>query len=526
MDFYLADGLTTFLTIALFAVIFFVFSKRGLRERFFTLWTLGWGLLLLQYLAQVAVINGLGNIQFALLLDEILLAAAAIMFCLSARTFVGLRTPRAPVVGLGLLFALLSYWQAYHSASATPDVTRSNTPGYFWKVLVFYHFSVFSLLIGLVFLYTGWVFFRSRERPHSIGVQTLIFGFAAGGIGLMSFGIVLRWEYLTPLLLQFLDLPRFFAAVGMFVYLFEREKVGVQKHRDDAVKHREFVQSLVDNANDSIFVTDQEGKFQWANKKCEEGLGLSSEELKGRSYREFIRGKDRFLVEQAATAVFQGKPQSLEIQMEAPQENYRTLQISMSPVYDAESHVTGVLTVGRNVTEMKTMERQLQHAEKLMALGQMISGAAHELNNPLTTVMGFSELSLQDKALDPKLRQRFDRILQAAARSKKIVESLQSFVRVPEHAVESIELNDLVVESLSPFEKDFQDCHINTKLRFGHDPMWVNVNRDRLVQVIQSILKNAMEAIRDVKDGGTIAISTGIDGDNTFVSISDDGPGV
>jgi C4-dicarboxylate-specific signal transduction histidine kinase len=56
--------------------------------------------------------------------------------------------------------------------------------------------------------------------------------------------------------------------------------------------------------------------------------------------------------------------------------------------------------------------------------------------------------------------------------------------------------------------------------------MWVNVNRDRLVQVIQSVLKNAMEAIRDMKDGGTIAITTGMDGDKTFVSISDDGPGI
>jgi PAS domain S-box-containing protein len=526
MDFYLADALTTFLAIVLVTVVFLVFSRRELNETFFKLWTLGWILLTLQYLSQVAVLINPARPHAVIFIDRILLAFAGIIFLLSARSFAGLRTSRILVATLGLLFAVTSYFQIYHATAPSPNFAGSDSASNLRMVLASYRFSEFGLLLGVLVLVTGVEFLRAGRKSHSIGIQILACGFLSMGLGLASFGIIMRWRPILPLIIQFLDFARMAVAVGMLIHLFEREKITVQKHRDDAVNQREFIQSLVDNANDSIFVTDHEGKFQWANKKCEKGLGLTSEELKGRSYREFLRGKDRVHVEQAAAAVFQGKPQSLEIQIEAPQENYRFLQISMSPVHDAENRVSGVLTVGRDVTEMKTMERQIQHADKLMALGQMISGAAHELNNPLTTVMGFSELSLQDKALDPKLRQRFDRILQAATRSKKIVESLQSFVRVPEHAVEPIEVNDLVVESLSLFEKDFEASQIHTKLRFGHDPMWVNVNRDRLVQVIQSVLKNSIEAIGELKNGGTISITTGIEGDNSVVSISDDGPGI
>ncbi|MFI5176643.1 MAG: nitrogen regulation protein NR(II) [Terriglobia bacterium] len=526
MDLYLADALTTFLAIILVTVVFLVFSRRELVEPFFKLWAIGWIVMTLQYLSQVGVMINPARSHTVMFLDRTLLASAGIIFFLSARSFSGLRTPRVLVAALGVLFTVTSYFQIYHAATPLPIFVGSDIAPKVGAILASYHFSEFGLLLGILVLVTGMQFLQAGRKAHSIGIQILACGFLTMGLGLVSFIFILKWRFILPFAVQFLDFARLAVAVGMLIHLFEREKIAVQRHRDDAVNQREFIQSLVDNANDSIFVTDHEGKFQWANKKCEKGLGLTSEELKGRSYREFLRGKDRVHVEQAAAAVFQGKPQSLEIQIEAPQENYRFLQISMSPVHDAENRVSGVLTVGRDVTEMKTMERQIQHADKLMALGQMISGAAHELNNPLTTVMGFSELSLQDKALDPKLRQRFDRILQAAARSKKIVESLQSFVRVPEHSVEPIEVNDLVVESLSLFEKDFEASQIHTKLRFGHDPMWVNVNRDRLVQVIQSVLKNSMEAIGEVKDGGTISITTGMEGDNSVVSISDDGPGI
>jgi PAS domain S-box-containing protein len=526
MDLYLADALTSFLAIILVTVVFLVFSRRELVEPFFKLWAIGWIVMTLQYLSQVGVMMNPERSHTVVFLDRILLASAGIIFFLSARSFSGLRTSRVLVAALGVLFTVTSYFQIYHATTPLPIFVGSDIASKVGTVLAFYHFSEFGLLLGILVLVTGMQFLQAGRKSHSIGIQILACGFLTMGLGLVSFSFILRWQFILPFAVQFLDFARLAVAVGMLIHLFEREKIAVQRHRDDAVKQHEFVQSLMDNANDSICVTDRKGRFQWANKRCEQGLGLSSEELKGRSYHEFLRGKDRVLVEQAAASAFQGKPQSLEIQIEAPQENYRSLQISMSPVHDAENRVSGVLTVGRDVTEMKTMERQIQHADKLMALGQMISGAAHELNNPLTTVMGFSELSLQDKALDPKLRQRFDRILQAATRSKKIVESLQSFVRVPEHSVEPIEVNDLVVESLSLFEKDFEASQIHTKLRFGHDPMWVNVNRDRLVQVIQSVLKNSMEAIGEVKNGGTISITTGMEGDNSVVSISDDGPGI
>ena len=526
MDFYLADALTTFLAIILFTVVFFVFSRRELREKFFNLWTLGWGFILLQYLSQVAILADPVRSPGVVFLDRLLLASAAIVFLLSARTFAGLRTSWILIAGLGLLLTGSSYVQIYYFAASPSSQSGSDASAKLTNLLVSYHFSWFSLMLGILVIFTGMAFFRSRERSHSVGVQILAYGFLVEGIGLMSLGLVLRWTYFIPLAVQFLDVPRLVIAFGMLIYLFEREKIAMQKHRDEAVGQREFIQSLMDNANDSIFATDREGGIQWINKQGERVLGQTSENLKGKSYREFLRREDRDRVKHATALALQGQPQSLEIKIATPREKYRSMQISMSRVLAGQQEIAGVLIVGRDVTEMKAMEQQLHHAEKLMALGQMISGAAHELNNPLTAVMGFSELSLKDEALDPKLRQRFDRILQAAARSKKIVESLQNFVRVPDHAVESVEINELVRESLGLLEPDLYACHINAKLRLARELMWVTVNRERLVQVIQNILKNAMEAISEVKNGGTITITTALEGNNTVVSITDDGPGL
>ncbi len=526
MDFYVADSIVTFITVSVFATIFFLFFKRGLRQAYFYLWTLGWGLTLLHYLSQVIGELSPVGVNFAFFMDRLLLSFSVLVFFLSAREFLGLRRSRVLLAVLGALFAIFSYIFIYHAPAEPKVILTAHWTATAWNILLLLLASPLNLLLGGVLFSTGILFFRARKQNRSIGLQALTYAFFVWGTGFLALPFLGRWDYIMPMVSQLLNLPKPIVAMAMIIYLFEQEENAVQEHRDEAVRQRDFVQSLMDSAYDSIYLTDRKGKFQWANKACERLLSISSDDLRERHYTDFVVSEDQPLVEQAGRLVANGIQQSLEVRVQTEEGKPRSMQVVLTPIRDAQNRVTGFLTVGRDVTEINTMERQLRHAEKLVALGRMISGVAHELNNPLTTMMGFSELSLQDKTLEPRYRQRFELILQAATRSKKIVESLQNFVRVPEHKVEPIEVNDLVAENLNHLEKDFQAQKINTRLRFGNAAMCVEVDRSRVGQVLQSIMKNAMEAINEIKVGGTITVATEVEGENTVISISDDGPGI
>jgi PAS domain S-box-containing protein len=527
MDFYLADSITVFFSVSIFAVIFLVFFRRGLRQRFFYLWTAGWALTLLHYLAQVAGSVSPVELLWPFFMDRLLLAISVVIFYYSARELFSLRTPRSALIVLGMVFLVLSYLQIYHPVEAPKTWSGPNVQATLQNVLVQVNSDKLSLLLGAVLFSTGVIFLRHRRKFRSIGITVLAGAFLFWGLGFLALPILLRWSYWMPLVAQLLNLPKPVVAAGMIIFLFEQEKIDAQKHRDEAVEQRDFIQNLMDSAHDAVYVTGRTGNLQWTNRRCEKLLRLNAATLQAKDHLDFVAPEERAMVERAAARVLEGTPQSLEVKVVVPQEErIRTWMLSMTPIRDVHNRITGILSLGRDVTEVKTMERQLQHAEKLMALGRLISSAAHELNNPLTTVMGFSELSLQDPQIDPKLHRRFERILQAATRSKHIVEDLQNFVRVPDHSVQPISINELAVQALTVMENDLKSNRIETHWQFCPESVKVNVDGERMRGVIESILRNAVEAISSIRPSGTIWISTKQDGGNAVLSIADDGPGI
>ncbi|MDD5542365.1 MAG: PAS domain-containing protein [Acidobacteriia bacterium] len=526
MDFYLADSITVFITVGIFAIIFLAFFRRGLREKYFYLWTVGWTLTLLHYLAQVisgVTPNGLPSADFA---DRLLLSFSVVIFYYSAKELFGLRTRKSLLIALAAVFLFSSYLHIYHHVARPQVLWTSSFHDTVWNYLTLLNSSQLSFLLGGVLFSTGRVFLRGKKKITCVGITVLTYAFLFWGVGFLSLPFIRRWEYYMPLIAQLLNLPKPLVAAGMIIFLFEQERIEAQKHRDEAVEQRDFIQNLMDSAHEAIYVSDRKGRLKWANQECERLLGLTRNVLEAKDLRAYLSPEDLFIVEQAARQVLQGASTTVEVRLMLSNEQTRLLFLSMTPLRDARNEVVGMLSLGRDVTEVKRMEQQLQHAEKLMALGRLIAGAAHELNNPLTTVMGFSELSLQDPHLDPKLKHRFERILQAAARSRRVVEDLQNFVRIPDHKVEAISMNELVTQAMSGMEKDFEAHQIEARRRFSTDAGIVSVDPNRMRFVIQSILKNGVEAIAGVRPRGTITISTQLQGEASVLTITDDGPGI
>lgn len=201
----------------------------------------------------------------------------------------------------------------------------------------------------------------------------------------------------------------------------------------------------------------------------------------------------------------------------------------------ASSHKTnsgGYLLTFKDVTEQQTMQSELEQEryrahqnEKLSALGELLAGVAHELNNPLSIVVGYS-LMLQDNIRDPVQRKRIERISQAAERCAKIVKMFLAMARQNPLEIENSSLNEILKMVVDIGLSDIEDAAIE----FSLDPNLpdVEVDADQMAQVFTNLIMNARQALTDNEENGRINVSSRYEkrSNNVVVSISDNGIGI
>ena len=172
-------------------------------------------------------------------------------------------------------------------------------------------------------------------------------------------------------------------------------------------------------------------------------------------------------------------------------------------------------------------ERRLIQAEKLAAVGEMAAGIAHELNNPLTTVTGFSELVLEELPDDSDIRPDLGLILKEARRARDVVRRLLDFSRRSESERTSVDLNELMDDVLSLTSHLLRTSSIQLNVNLGKKLPWVSVDRNQMKQVFLNLIHNALQAM---PEGGKLFIQTGIHqfGGRKWVaaSIEDTGEGI
>ncbi|HEX5221491.1 MAG TPA: ATP-binding protein [Verrucomicrobiae bacterium] len=197
---------------------------------------------------------------------------------------------------------------------------------------------------------------------------------------------------------------------------------------------------------------------------------------------------------------------------------------------EAFNHMTENLKLSRQQLEatvetLKTTQAQLIQSEKLSGIGEFVAGVAHELNNPLTSVMGFSEL-LQLGDTNPEQKRHLEMVHKSALRCQKIVQSLLSFSRhhQPERKLVCVnKLVEAVVEILA-YQMRTSNIEVITQL----DPKLPQamVDQHQIQQVVLNIVNNARQAIEEHRPKGCVRISSGVAGRNVRITIQDDGPGI
>jgi len=179
----------------------------------------------------------------------------------------------------------------------------------------------------------------------------------------------------------------------------------------------------------------------------------------------------------------------------------------------------------QTVHTLKSTQAQLVQSEKLSAVGEFVAGVAHELNNPLAAVMGFSEL-IKDSEADEKRRRHLDLIYQSSQRCQKIVQSLLSFARRHQPERKPVSVNRLVEDVLEMVAYQLRASNVEVARRLSSQLPLALADGHQIQQVLINLINNARQAIEGNQASGQIIITTNSGSDCIRISVQDNGPGI
>jgi PAS domain S-box-containing protein len=307
---------------------------------------------------------------------------------------------------------------------------------------------------------------------------------------------------------------------GTLVDITEKRKMERQLEQQD-----EFRSRLLESFPDLILVVDLEERYTFVSSRARELLGYEPHEMLGKKiseledhapemaslYHTVVSGKQAFASAEYAARHRDG--------------SWRTMRAAGSQLVDGEGRLSGVIMSVRDITVERKLEQQIVQSERLAAMGAMIGGVAHELNNPLTSIMGVSEL-LQDTETNETSRKQLAMLQQQARRAAEIVQNLTYFSRPPAAGKSKVNLAEVVERTLNLHAYSLRKNNITVDFLKQAGVPYALGDPHQLMQVFLNLVLNAEHAIREVRDKGTLRIRLGSGEGSVWVSFHDDGPGI
>lgn len=321
----------------------------------------------------------------------------------------------------------------------------------------------------------------------------------------------------------------------------------------DVTKRREVLEEVrrlalaVEQTRNGVATMDLDGDITFANPAMERMFGYEPGEMLGMGVRSLHAESERDSVareifEATMTGGWSGPP--IVMQRKAGEEFFCKFHTSI--MKDSDGQPVGMVVIASDVTEnmmaqealrasqkeavtaleeLRVTQESLVQAEKLSAIGELVAGVAHELNNPLTGVVGFSELLLRTD-LTPEVRGNVEHIALEANRASTIVQNLLSFARKQRGAHEPVDLNDLIRAAAEMKGHELQVSNIQLVLDPAEDLPAVLGDYGQIQSVVMNLITNAQDAIVETHGSGVVEIKTMRVDETVRITVTDDGPGV
>jgi len=343
-------------------------------------------------------------------------------------------------------------------------------------------------------------------------------------------GMPLVWAYFTVVMLAYyvfwpLDYaPEFkirflatFSCVTYFSYYFEKNRSIAFK---ELKKVSERENSILMSIPDIIAEVNNDRKYTWVN---EIGKNFFGPDVIGKP------ASDYFVEEQSTYGkvdpLFQGGEEIIYVEswQRRVDGEKRLLAWWCRALKDDKGNVTGALSTGRDITNNKNMEEQLGQSQKLAAIGRLAGGVAHEINNPLTVILGYSQKILKTEELQPKLKEQIGMIEKASQRCKNLVGDLLEFAHSGNYISGPVNIAEEIEAGLRMLEFKIKANSVKLEKRLDAGIPVIQGRKHGLEQIIINLCGNALDAM---PKGGTLTVSASAENKKIIVKVADTGIGI
>jgi PAS domain S-box-containing protein len=309
------------------------------------------------------------------------------------------------------------------------------------------------------------------------------------------------------------------------------EDVWQRQHQCQAAESR--FRSLVETAQDAVVIL-QDRRFRYVNHRLQEILGYSPDECyQMENPLDLVVEEHRPRVAENQRRKLHGEQMPLYEFVVRDNKGSEVVLEATSSMVEYEGR-PAILEIWRDVTRQRQLRAQLLLSEKMAAMGQLISGVAHELNNPLTAVLGFSELVLMNGQLSDELRRDLTTIVSEAQRARKIVQNLLAFAHTQESEKQLGDLNQVLNDTLVLKEYELRVNQVQVIKQLDPQLPRVIADVDQLKQVFLNIIVNAEQAMVAAQPPRRLEIKTGVKtcyiagsaSDWVEIKFRDTGPGI
>ena len=317
------------------------------------------------------------------------------------------------------------------------------------------------------------------------------------------------------------------------LYAASQQEVAERKQAEEALgRQKAYFQQLFDNSPDAIILVDTADRIVDVNKGFETLFGYRANEIKGQPINDVIVPEDR--IEEASAlsqAGFNSKVVRLETARKRKDDSLIDVAIVGYPIRLGNETVGGC-AIYSDITERKRAEekedqlqQELYESGRLAAIGELAAGVAHEINNPLTAILGFSQRVLR-KSHNKSLARDLERISGEALRAARIVQNLLTFARRREPKKEDCDTNDILRRALELRAYELKTSNISLVTDLAPGLPRVRADSHQIQEVFLNVVLNSEQAMVEAHQAGTLAIKTCKNKGYVQIVFSDDGPGI